>query len=201
MDDSPLLAATIASITLAVCGASVAAWTKLRSREVPSSRALLEISIALSALSFGAASYVASRGRCCDATAGVAAIAGICAASVACIAAHRSKRRVPVTVAIFALAAALPSAYWSLMTMPARAISDSLAAAAITLDFIPAALSLMLPVAARSGLHHFFHGTTYCFPGPPLLEAIRYYRTAVAAYLLLFHIPAGVRAFSSRRAA
>ena len=54
------------------------------------------------------------------------------------------------------------------------------------LDLIPSAFSLLLPVSFRSGFHQFFRNSTYCFPGPFWWESMRYLRTAIPSYSLVF---------------
>lgn len=54
------------------------------------------------------------------------------------------------------------------------------------LDLVPSAFSLLLPGAWRSGLHLYFQSGTYCFPGSMWWESMRYLRTAIPAYSIVF---------------
>ena len=57
-----------------------------------------------------------------------------------------------------------------------------------TLDIVPSAFALVLPVEWRSGFHQYFNGMTYCFPGTYWWETTRYLRTAIPAYALAFAV-------------
>jgi hypothetical protein len=58
----------------------------------------------------------------------------------------------------------------------------------VKLDFVPAAFSLVLPFAWRSGFHFYFRDITYCFPGPFWWESLRYLQTAIPAYFVTFFV-------------
>lgn len=61
-------------------------------------------------------------------------------------------------------------------------------------DWIPSAFSLLLPGNWRSGFHQYFSYGTYCFPGEPWWESMRYLRAAIPAYgLTSFIALLGVR--------
>jgi hypothetical protein len=56
------------------------------------------------------------------------------------------------------------------------------------LDFVPSLFSLLLPIELRSGFHQYVRSGTYCFPGPFWWESMRYLRTAIPAYAILFFL-------------
>jgi hypothetical protein len=57
------------------------------------------------------------------------------------------------------------------------------------LDYVPSAFALLLPTGWKSGFHRYFTGRiTYCFPGPPWWETMRYLRAAIPGYFLFFFV-------------
>lgn len=90
----------------------------------------------------------------------------------------------PMTFALLAslaLATAVSCLYWY-----ATALQGLLMPYWKLLDVVPSLFARLLPAGARSGFHWYFTDGTYCFPGSPAWESMRYLRTAIPAYALLF---------------
>jgi hypothetical protein len=103
----------------------------------------------------------------------------------------------------FAAATAVSCVYWFLCWRPLDVpfeLQQFLTRHWRKADFIPSLFSLLLPLEWRSGLHLYFREITYCFPGPPGRESMRYLRTAIPAYTVVFFTTGvGIRRLRSFR--
>lgn len=85
------------------------------------------------------------------------------------------------------VSAAFSSAYWFLgWKVDLHLLPQFILRHYRDFDFIPSTFALLLPIAWRSGFHQFYRSGTYCFPGPFWWESMRYLRTAIPAYTLVF---------------
>lgn len=189
MNPVSVLACAIAFGGMTIASVLAYGWVSFRARAVPKPHVFVEIALSFSGAIALLSGYVATRNTCCSTSTGIAAIFAASIAVPTLGAGFLSLSRRALIVSVVSASAAFSSGYWSLMTTPSWAVSTSLASVAAALDFVPSLMSLLLPAGSRSGFHHFFRSGTYCFPGAPWWEAMRYYRTSVVAYSLLLYVP------------
>jgi hypothetical protein len=88
--------------------------------------------------------------------------------------------------ALVVCALGVSAVYWAgVLSTPAADLPRRIISAFVACDLTPSLLSHVLSYSARSGFHWFFRNSTYRFPGPPGIEALRYFRTAVPAHVVV----------------